>query len=224
MNRSASVRSFFEQASPGFARTVHPYAARRRGEALSERVRGEILEIGCGSGAVTARLMPHGNVVAGDIAFGMARQTKSTLGVHAVVLDGGRLPFREKSFDSVVCAEAIYYLDRPLDLIEEAYRVLRPGGTLALSCMGGLWQSLDRLRILATRLGLRWGSEVPPAPHEVHVRDIRTGLRQAGFGLKAERGVLLAPSVTLHRLNVWLEGTALARMAAFWIFHSEKPL
>lgn len=39
------------------------------------------------------------------------------------------LPFEENSFDLVLCSVSIDYLIRPLQVLEEVHRVLKPGGT-----------------------------------------------------------------------------------------------
>jgi len=44
-----------------------------------------------------------------------------------------QLPFEDAAFDAVLCAMSVEYLVRPLEVLAEAYRVLRPGGVLCLS-------------------------------------------------------------------------------------------
>lgn len=44
-----------------------------------------------------------------------------------------RLPFDDASFDAVVCCVSIDYLTRPVEVLREAARVLRPGGVVVLS-------------------------------------------------------------------------------------------
>lgn len=219
--RQRGIRDHFERVASRFGNTVHPYAARRRGEALSEHARGRILEVGCGSGAVTAYLVRKGKVVAGDIALGMARQTAERLGVTPVVFDGGVFPFGAETFDSVVCAEAIYYLRRPLDLVSEAYRVLRPKGVLAISCPSNFWQRVDRIRIHATRWGVQWGSRVPLSL-ELPWPDLLRGIRDAGFRLIRFNPVILLPFHSVHRINLLLEKSPLAALAIFRVVAAVK--
>ncbi|HLY10899.1 MAG TPA: methyltransferase domain-containing protein [Planctomycetota bacterium] len=44
-----------------------------------------------------------------------------------------RIPFRDRSFDVVLCTETLEHVARPGPVLTELGRVLRPGGTLALS-------------------------------------------------------------------------------------------
>ena len=44
-----------------------------------------------------------------------------------------RLPFDDASYDSVVCCVSIDYLVRPVEVLREAARVLRPGGLVVLT-------------------------------------------------------------------------------------------
>jgi SAM-dependent methyltransferase len=44
-----------------------------------------------------------------------------------------RLPYSSGSFDAVTCCASIDYLTRPVEVLREVHRVLRPGGTCILS-------------------------------------------------------------------------------------------
>lgn len=53
--------------------------------------------------------------------------------VHYLCGVADALPFGDESVDYLVAGEIIEHLEDPKKLIDEAYRVLRPGGTIALS-------------------------------------------------------------------------------------------
>lgn len=53
--------------------------------------------------------------------------------VTDVIADAVALPFEDESFDCVVAFEVMEHINQPMKLIEEAYRVLLPNGTLLLS-------------------------------------------------------------------------------------------
>jgi SAM-dependent methyltransferase len=49
-----------------------------------------------------------------------------------VVADAHRLPFRNEFFAGVVMLDVLHHLERPIEFLEEAARVLKPGGRLAM--------------------------------------------------------------------------------------------
>jgi len=49
-----------------------------------------------------------------------------------VVCDAHFLPFATASFAGIVMLDVLHHLDRPLEFLKEAARVLRPGGTLVM--------------------------------------------------------------------------------------------
>jgi SAM-dependent methyltransferase len=49
-----------------------------------------------------------------------------------VVADAHRLPFPDRSFSGVVMLDVLHHLERPIEFLQEASRVLRPGGRLAM--------------------------------------------------------------------------------------------
>jgi SAM-dependent methyltransferase len=49
-----------------------------------------------------------------------------------VVADAHRLPFPDGSFAGIVMLDVLHHLERPIDFLNEAARLLRPGGRLAM--------------------------------------------------------------------------------------------
>src|ERR1700686_3368736 len=48
------------------------------------------------------------------------------------VADAHRLPFPNKLFSGVVMLDVLHHLERPIEFLKEASRVLKPGGRLAM--------------------------------------------------------------------------------------------
>ena len=100
----------------------------------------EVLEIGCGVGRVGRELVPHcRNWTGSDISENMlshaARRLEGMENTRLVLLQGGSLSeFSSKSFDVVFATNMLGHLDE-IDrwfYVEEAFRVLRPGGRIFL--------------------------------------------------------------------------------------------
>jgi len=102
-----------------------------------------VLEVGCGTGRMTAAARARGaQVVATDAVHQMvARAGEVTPGVCAALPD---LPFAEGCFDAAVGAFVINHVGDPPAALRELRRVLRRGGRVALSC----WDADERNRAL----------------------------------------------------------------------------
>ncbi|TRZ49950.1 class I SAM-dependent methyltransferase [bacterium] len=49
------------------------------------------------------------------------------------------MPFAENSFDAIICSELLEHVPSPASVLHEAYRTLRPGGTLFI-CVPFMYQ------------------------------------------------------------------------------------
>lgn len=110
----------------------------------------DVLDVGCRYGALTRAYLAGNNVVGLDVDK-EALERAAALGVTTVWADAeDPLPFETESFDVVVMGELLEHLREPSLLIEEAHRVLRPGGTLVGS-VPNAYRLKNRLRFLAGR-------------------------------------------------------------------------
>jgi SAM-dependent methyltransferase len=104
----------------------------------------EVLEVACGSGYGLGYLASDAKIaVGGDIDLTNCRRTKGKYpnrsNMAVINLDAEHLPFQKDSFDVLILFEALYYIRDALRFFAEARRVLRPGGTLALSSVNCIW-------------------------------------------------------------------------------------
>ena len=58
--------------------------------------------------------------------------------------DDPTFPFEDDSFDKVTCVVSIDYLNKPLEVVKEIGRVLRPGGEAIIS-MSNRWQVINNI-------------------------------------------------------------------------------
>lgn len=127
----------------------------------------DLLDLGCGRGAVllqAAKLLPRGRAVGVDLwkardqsgnAISAAERNAELEGVRDRVelwtADMTQLPFEDASFDVVVSSIAVHNIRDPAErtrAIEEAARVLRPDGRLAIVDMRAARQYAVALRRL----------------------------------------------------------------------------
>ncbi len=93
-----------------------------------------VLEVGCGTGRWLAELRTVAERCYGlDPSKGMlAQASRRNAPIGLTRGRGERLPFPDGTFDLVYCVNAIHHMDSQRTFIQEARRVLRAGGALAV--------------------------------------------------------------------------------------------
>lgn len=100
----------------------------------------DILDVGCGTGEITARLAelyPRAALVGVDLIarhLQIARERCAQFGTRVAFreADAFALPFADAAFDLVVCRHMLQAVPRPEVAMAEMVRVLKPGGRLHL--------------------------------------------------------------------------------------------
>lgn len=130
--------------------------ARSVADAAKVTTGDQILDVGCGTGIVARecarRVGEQGSVSGVDISeemLAVARRIAPELAWH--LGDAGELPFGDGSFDRVVSQLALMFFPERAKAITEMWRVLRPGGSLAVAVLGGIPLAYQRLAKLAER-------------------------------------------------------------------------
>jgi ubiquinone/menaquinone biosynthesis C-methylase UbiE len=146
------------------------------------------LDLGCGDGRLTAELRAE-RVTAADVSAVALERARGRLQEAALVplRPNEPLPMEDRAFDLVLCAETLEHVQDVGLLVSEARRVLRPGGTLAVTTpahrgivLGGFERRFD-----------------PLSPHIRFFtkRSLTELLEGAGFepeSIRRRRGTLLA--------------------------------
>jgi SAM-dependent methyltransferase len=122
------------------------------------------LDVGCGDGQLT-RELPAAEVTAADVSLVALKQARANVpGATLVVLDpAAPLPFADESFDLVLCADTIEYVEDLPRLLSELRRVLALDGRLAL--ITPLHGRLTGLDVLARGFERRFDPLGPPTRH-----------------------------------------------------------
>ena len=98
---------------------------------------GNILDVGCGLGATTKYLLNFyspDNVVGINISPQQLEQAKiNAPNCQFMLMDAVAMDFEDNSFDNIICVEAAFYFDTRKRFLQEAKRVLKPGGNLIMS-------------------------------------------------------------------------------------------
>lgn len=149
----------------------------------------KILDIGCGTGAMSARLSKWGQLVSADFSP-LALDFSKRRGLsHLVAADAMNLPFAENSFDALVAMDILEHLPDDVAAMKEFYRVLKPGGKViaTVPAYPALWSEHD-IALMHHRRYRR---------HEYGARFI-----SAGFALDklSHTMTLLYPVVALQRM------------------------
>ena len=119
---------------------------RRTVERLSLAPGAAVLDVGCGSGAsalpAAEQVGPTGSVTGVDVAgelLAAARTKAANRGLSNIEFregDMANLDYPNGQFDAVVCVFAIFFIPDMEQQVAELWRMVRPGGVLAITTWG----------------------------------------------------------------------------------------
>jgi SAM-dependent methyltransferase len=129
-------------------------------------VRGRVLDVGCGAGAVAKavkRERPDLVVLGCDLSeSALALAASSPEGVDFRLATAERLPFGDGEFDFAWIFDVLEHVDDPERVLHEVARVLKPGGGFHIVLpLEGQPRTLYRL----VRCGSRWTAKVRHGGH-----------------------------------------------------------
>lgn len=151
-----------------------------------------MLEIACGTGRVTRHLLSlissDGRLLATDLNPDMIEEAKRHVTSEKIQwqqADAQQLPFKQNSFDHVICQFGVMFFPDKEAAFKEAFRVLKPGGKYIFS----VWDNMiynPRVYILNQVMDELFKDEAPDflkkGPYSFFDKEeIRDKLLKAGF-------------------------------------------
>ncbi|MEO6881223.1 MAG: class I SAM-dependent methyltransferase [Mycobacteriaceae bacterium] len=141
---SAGVKAFFEQVSTQWDHMLSSFYSADVIDALAEHGRvtstARVVDVGTGTGFVAAGLAGRAASVVGvdnsPAMLGVAADNLAALGATNVTLADGevdQLPLPDDSVDVAVANMVLHHAPEPAAMLAEMARVVRPGGTIAIT-------------------------------------------------------------------------------------------
>lgn len=154
------------------------------------------VDLGCGTGLYTLELGRRGAWVVGvDPSFDMLavareRLRREGLPIRLVCGTAEALPMRSGTFDLMAAVTSLCFVRRPEKAIQEAHRVLRPGGRLVVGELNraSLWALWRRLKGM-------FRDTIYNQAHFWSVRELTQLLHRNGFGVQTAFTLLHFPPI-----------------------------
>lgn len=183
----AADRAVLEKNFARFISVIQPYCPP-----------GRMLEIGCAYGFFLNLAKEIWDVEGIDISQEGIAHAQEIFGVKVTQGDFLKVPYEDNAYDSVTMWDTIEHLRHPADYIAKVSRILRPGGTLALTT-GDVGSVVARIR------GSAWRLYYPPFHlHYFSKRTLAMLLEQHGLKLAyvTTAGYHRSLDMILHRVFV----------------------
>ena len=202
------IELFYNNFADEFDRKMNKYDLQRRldivfNELLPHAIAGKrLLDAGCGTGHFSKIASEKGAIVTSmDIGERLLEKVAEKCDTERVVGSILNIRFDDNYFDFVISSEVIEHTENPYRAIKEFYRVLKPGGILALTVPNRFWKWSC---ILANTLKIR--------PYEgmenwAGFFGLKTELKSVGFTILKYRGFHILPFQLnfLHRFLLLMD-------------------
>jgi len=154
---------------------------------LSRRIALEgktILDLGCGPAPISEFLRRVSTLLVGlDREKRYLRQAKEKRSVELVLGDAASIPFRDESFEFVLCNDVLEHVFDQAKLMQELFRVLARNGAAYVQCA-------NKYQIIEPHFLLPFLSWIPRSLANVYVKAARKGDGYEGYFPKTRRSVL----------------------------------
>lgn len=171
----------------------------------------EVLDLGCGDGALTVRLAEAGARVLGvDASPDMVAAARAR-GLDAELTDGHALPYRGR-FDAVFSNAALHWMTEPDRVIAGVAQALRPGGRFVAE-FGGMGNvAAIRTAIIAVLKGYGIETDLAHIWYFPTAEEHRRRLQRGGFDVE-EIALIPRPTPVEAGIEAWLATLAAPALA-----------
>ena len=172
-------------------------------ELLAPQPGEHILDLGCGDGVLTEKLLALGCTVVGVDGSAAQVEAARARGLDARVMDAQHLRF-EDEFDAVFSNAALHWMRRADDVIVGVWRALKPGGRFVAECGGHGCVATIAAALLAA-LERRGADGAAANPwYFPTVEDYRARLQARGFHVSSI-ALIPRPTPLPGDITGWLE-------------------
>jgi SAM-dependent methyltransferase len=182
-------------------------------ELLAPQPGERILDLGCGDGALTSKLVELGCEVVGVDSSAAQIEAAKKLGLDVYVMNAEDLPFCEK-FDAVFSNAVLHWIKRADAMLASIYRSLRPGGRFVAECGG--YGCVQKIRVALVQALERRGidGEARMPWYFPTVDDYSAHLERAGFHVDSI-ALIARPTPLPGDITGWLETFAQSFLQGF---------
>jgi ubiquinone/menaquinone biosynthesis C-methylase UbiE len=185
LSKQNAYRTQYRARYPGWHPATEVYENTIRAKLIPD---ARVLDLGCGRGGVLEQLNAPARPIGLDPDLESLREYRLP-GTALAQAMAGRLPLKDSSVDMIVCSWVFEHLDLPLQVLSEAQRALRPGGSLIFLTpnANSLVVLLNRAlrpwqRVLVPRLYGRADADTFPVRYRANTTaQIRSLAKQAGL-------------------------------------------
>jgi 2-polyprenyl-3-methyl-5-hydroxy-6-metoxy-1,4-benzoquinol methylase len=199
-SKSLRVKSLFEDPQRYLSETEFNIRVRQETvrQMVGERRFENILDVGCGNGAISLPLLrPENRLTLVDVSSRMISIARSNVpdhlcaNVRLINADLMAAALQPQSYDLILCLGVLAHVDSPDALIARVAGLMRPGGTLILEFTDSLHPAGHMVVLYNEALRLK-----RPAPYRLNLLS-----RRVVFRLLNKHG--LKP-VSTYRYGLWI--------------------
>jgi SAM-dependent methyltransferase len=181
-------------------------------ELLEPKSGERVLDLGCGDGVLTAKLVAAGCIVVALDSSQEQARTARKRGLDTIVADGELLPF-DQYFDAVFSNAVLHWIRNSNAVLASVYRALKSGGRFVAE-LGGAG-NVETIRAAMGQALLRRGMD--PAAHDPWMfpgaEEYSRLLEIHGFRVR-KIALFSRPTVLPGHLSDWLETFAQPYLSA----------